>query len=364
MNLLNTYKNKKVLIIGNTGFKGSWLTVVMLKMGAKVYGISNGVPSNPSFFAKAKLKNKIRYFNIDIRNNNKLNKKINLIKPDFIFHLAAQALVLESILNPVNTLETNINGTINVLNSIRDLKNDCSIVIITSDKCYLNDERKTPYTETDSLGGKDPYSASKAAAEIIFSCYSQTYFKDKKNIRISSARAGNVIGGGDWSSNRIIPDVVKSFSSNQKFVVRNPNSTRPWQHVLEPISGYIFLCHFLSNKKLGVNFESFNFAPNKFKNVSVKQIINKIKNNWPDIRPEFKREKKKSLESKLLQLNPGKSKKLLNWQSVLTLDETVSYTVDWYKSYFNNENIYSFSEYQVESYFKMANKKNKWNINI
>ena len=220
MNILNTYKNKKVLITGNTGFKGSWLTIVMLKLGAKVFGISNGIPTKPSFFEEAKLKNKINFYKIDIRKKKIISDKINIIKPDFIFHLAAQALVLESILNPDTTFETNIIGTVNILNSIRKFKHKCCVVIITSDKCYLNKEHKKPYRETDPMGGKDPYSASKAAAEIIFSCYVQTYFKEIKNIKISSARAGNVIGGGDWSTNRVIPDLVKSFSKNKKFILR------------------------------------------------------------------------------------------------------------------------------------------------
>ena len=364
MNILNTYKNKKVLIIGNTGFKGSWLTIVMLKLGAKVFGISNGIPTKPSFFKEAKLKNKINFYKIDIRKKKIISDKINIIKPDFIFHLAAQALVLESILNPDTTFETNIIGTVNILNSIRKFKHKCCVVIITSDKCYLNKEHKKPYRETDPMGGKDPYSASKAAAEIIFSCYVQTYFKEIKNIKISSARAGNVIGGGDWSTNRVIPDLVKSFSKNKKFIVRNPSSTRPWQHVLEPISGYIFLAHFLNTNKKGINHESFNFAPNKFKNVTVREIIQKIHRNWTIIKPVFQKVKGKNIESKLLQLNPSKSKKFLNWQSVLTLDETISYTIDWYKYYYENKKIYNFSKKQVESYFKLANKKNKWKIDI
>ena len=247
--------------------------------------------STKPFFEEAKLKNKINFYKIDIRKKI-ISDKING-QTDFIFHLAAQALVLESILNPDTTFETNIIGTVNILNSIRKFKHKCCVVIITSDKCYLNKEHKKPYRETDPMGGKDPYSASKAAAEIIFSCYVQTYFKEIKNIKISSARAGNVIGGGDWSTNRVIPDLVKSFSKNKKFIVRNPTSTRPWQPVLEPISGYIFLAHFLNTNKKGINHESFNFAPNKFKNVTVREIIQKIHRNWTIIKPVFQKVKGK-----------------------------------------------------------------------
>ena len=360
--LIKTFTKKKVLIIGNTGFKGSWLTIAMMKLGADVYGISNNIPTNPSFFKTAKLFNYIKFFKVDIRNRKKLKSTINQIKPDFIFHLAAQSLVFESINSPENTFETNIIGTVNILNILKDIKYKCIAVIITSDKCYLNLEKKIAYRENDPLGGKDPYSASKSSAEIIFKCYIETYYKNKINLKIASARAGNVIGGGDWANNRLVPDLMKSFYKNNDFKVRNPSSTRPWQHVLEPISGYIFLAYNLSLDKKGVNHNSFNFAPYNFNNISVKDLINKIKLKMK-INPVYVDDSRSTFESKLLQLNSSKSKKILNWRSILSLNETIDYTISWYLKYFNHEDILQFSNYQIDSYFKKAISKKLWKIN-
>ena len=364
--IVQTFKNKKVVILGNTGFKGTWLSICMIKLGAKVYGISNGIPTKPSFFKESGVKKKLSFNLIDIKNEKKLSEILNSIKPDFIFHLAAQSLVLNSINDPKNTFETNIIGTFNVLNCIRKFNHKCTSIIITSDKCYLNKDKKVLYKESDSLGGKDPYSASKASAEIIFSCFTQTYLKDKKNIKIASARAGNVIGGGDWSPNRIIPDMIKAISDKKKFTVRNPNSTRPWQHVLEPIFGYILLAKRVhkENKRKSLNLNSFNFAPSKFKNVTVKKIIEIMQLNWPIINPVFtKNNQSSSLESKLLQLDSSKAKKLLGWESVLDLDETLDFTIEWYKNYFkssNSDDIFNFSIKQIDKYLEIAGKSKQW----
>lgn len=363
--LIKSFKNKKVLILGNTGFKGSWLTILMLKFGAKVYGISNGIPTKPSFFSKANLKSKIKQINLNIINLAKLSDIFQKIQPDFVFHLAAQSLVFESIKNPVNTIQTNVIGTMNVLDCLKSLNKKCSVIIVTSDKCYLNTEKLSPYKENDSLGGKDPYSASKASAEIIFSCYNNTYFKNNKNISLASARAGNVIGGGDWSPNRIIPDMIKAISDKKKFIVRNPNSTRPWQHVLEPLFGYILLASRVSNKnkRRSLNLNSFNFAPSKFKNVTVKKIIEKMESNWPIINPIFIKNNQSTIESKLLQLDSSKAKRLLGWESVLDLDETLNFTIEWYKNYFKSPSsidIFNFSLNQIDKYLEIAGKSKQW----
>lgn len=356
--LSKTFKNKKVIILGNTGFKGTWLTILLLKFGAKIYGISDRIPTNPSFFKKSKIKNKIVHTKLDIRNIKKLKRKINEIKPDFIFHLAAQSLVFESIDDPITTFETNILGTANLIECIRNFSHTCSVVIVTSDKCYLNKEKITPYTEKDELGGKDPYSASKASAEIIFSSYVNTFLKKNKNIKICTARAGNVIGGGDWSPNRLIPDLVRSVERKKKFVIRSPLSTRPWQHVLEPISGYVILAHCLNKNKLEVNHESFNFAPNKFKNITVKKMIKEIVKQWSQVKPIFLNDNLNTIESKLLQLNSSKARNKLGWQSILNLEQTLLFTIDWYKNYYDNPNtIYEYSLYQIDKYFQIGNIK-------
>jgi CDP-glucose 4,6-dehydratase len=234
------YRKKKVLISGNTGFKGSWLTVWLAQLGAKVYGISNGVPTHPSLFETLNLRDYISYFEGDVRDLEFVKKVFQEVKPDFIFHLAAQPLVSISYVNPIETISTNVLGTAHVLDALRSLDHRCVGVIITSDKCYDNVEWAWGYRETDTLGGKDIYSGSKGAAELIVRSYYNSFFKATyPNIKVASARAGNVIGGGDWSQDRIIPDCIRAWSSNEVVKVRSPASTRPWQHVLEPLSGYL-----------------------------------------------------------------------------------------------------------------------------
>ena len=237
------FKNKKILITGNTGFKGSWLTIWLNLLGAKLYGISNNIPTQPSLFKEANLDQIINNNFIDIKDIDKVHSIIKTIKPDFIFHLAAQPLVSKSYSNPTETWQTNVIGTVNILESLRLLNKNCIGIIITSDKCYENQEWVWGYRESDRLGGSDPYSATKGAAELAFNSFYRSFFSEKSltKIRIASARAGNVIGGGDWTPNRLIPDCVKSWSKNKKPFIRNPNATRPWQHVLEVIYGYLLL---------------------------------------------------------------------------------------------------------------------------
>ena len=251
MKNLKIFKNARVVVTGHTGFKGSWLTAWLNELGSKVMGISLNPHTSPSHFKVSKIGKNIKDVRLDIRNRKRLEKKIINFKPNFIFHLAAQAIVGESYKNPYLTWETNVFGTLNILESARKLKNKCSIVIITSDKCYFNKEIHYGYKETDTLGGKDPYSGSKASAEILIQSHINSFFKGNSKIRIATARAGNVIGGGDWAKNRIIPDCVRSWSKNRKAGLRNPKSTRPWQHVLEAVGGYLCLAlNLVQNKKI------------------------------------------------------------------------------------------------------------------
>ena len=241
-NFKKKFKNKKVLVTGHTGFKGSWLTYWLVSLGAKVVGLSINIPSNPSHFKAIKLQNKINHKRMDIRNLRLLKKTFKKYQPDYVFHLAAQSLVKRSYSDPIYTWETNTVGTLNVLESLRELRKNCIAVLITSDKSYKNLEIKRGYSENDILGCKDPYSASKASAELAIQSYISSFFPSKKTkVLIGIARAGNVIGGGDWSKYRLIPDCVKSWSKNKKVLLRNPNSTRPGQHVLEAIGGYLQL---------------------------------------------------------------------------------------------------------------------------
>ena len=254
---LEDFRNKKVIVTGHTGFKGSWLSTWLSLVGAKVYGFSNNVPTSPSHFDSIKsfFEDDIKG---DIRDANTFKNYISKIKPDYLFHLAAQSLVNFSYEEPKLTWETNLIGTVNILDSLRYIDNKCIAIFITSDKCYDNLEWTWGYREIDKLGGPDPYSASKGAAELAISSYFRSYFKKESNISLASARAGNVIGGGDWSSNRLIPDCVKAWANNECVDLRNPFSTRPWQHVLEPIGGYMLLALALSERK-ELNGESFNF---------------------------------------------------------------------------------------------------------
>jgi CDP-glucose 4,6-dehydratase len=353
------FKNKKIIVTGHTGFKGSWLTAWLVLLGAKVTGLSNKVPTNPSHFKTLKIKNKIKNIKVDVRDLKKIKKIFLSTKPDFVFHLAAQALVKNSYENPINTIETNTIGTLNVLESLRALKNRCIAVIITSDKVYKNLEIKRGYLENDILGGKDPYSSSKASAELIIKSYIDSFFPKKKtNVFIGIARAGNVIGGGDWSKDRLIPDCVKSWSKKRKVILRNPQSTRPWQHVLEAIWGYLLLAENIKiNKKL--HGESFNFGPNNNSSQNVLKVVKTMKKYWGQISWKIiKNKKKKFYESNLLKLNSNKAKKYLGWSCKMSFSQTIQMVAEWYKNFYDNKkNSFNFSYNQINEYEKIIDKK-------
>ena len=348
-NLVKIFRNKKVLITGHTGFKGSWLSLWLNISGAKVYGISNNYKSTETNIKNFRLKKNVKNFNIDIRNFVKLNKIITKIKPDFIFHFAAQSLVGNSFKNPVYNFETNFNGTLNLLEVLRLSKFKCISVIITSDKSYKNLEIKRGYTENDILGGDDPYSASKASAEFVINSYFKSFLKNKKNLRIAICRAGNVIGGGDWSNDRLIPDIMRSIFNNKKVKLRNQSSTRPWQHVLDVLNGYLILASKLKkNNKL--NGQSFNFGPPIKSNYTVLAIVREMKKNWNLLEWVFSN--RTYHESTLLKLNSSKSLKYLNWKNKLDFKELIKLVTDWYKCFYENKNIYDFSIKQIRNFEK------------
>ena len=348
-NLVKIFRNKKVLITGHTGFKGSWLSLWLNMSGAKVYGISNNYKSTETNIKNFRLKKNVKNFNIDIRNFVKLNKIITKIKPDFIFHFAAQSLVGNSFKNPVYNFETNFNGTLNLLEVLRLSKFKCISIIITSDKSYKNLEIKRGYTENDILGGDDPYSASKASAEFVINSYFKSFLKNKKNLRIAICRAGNVIGGGDWSSDRLIPDIMRSIFNNKKVKLRNQSSTRPWQHVLDVLNGYLILASKLKkNNKL--NGQSFNFGPSIKSNYTVLAIVREMKKNWNLLEWVFSN--RTYHESTLLKLNSSKSLKYLNWKNKLDFKELIRLVTDWYKCFYENKNIYDFSIKQIRNFEK------------
>lgn len=357
------YRNKKVLVTGNTGFKGSWLSVWLLMLGAKVYGLSNGIPTKPSHFEAADLRGKIMYFEKDIRSLQDVGYVIKKVRPDFVFHLAAQPLVRLSYRDPTLTIETNAMGTMNILEALRQSNHPCCAVMITSDKCYDNVEWVYGYRETDALGGKDPYSASKGAAELVIKTYTHSFFSaENSNVKAVPVRAGNVIGGGDWAEDRIVPDCVRAWSRGDHVQVRNPAATRPWQHVLEPLSGYLLMGQKLCENP-ALNGEPFNFGPRDDQNYTVGELITEMQKDWPGVEAEdnqvLEDEKK---ESALLKLCCDKAAYFLDWKATLNFEETVRYTVDWYRKFYEGkEDIFKMSCKQIEQYVELAKKrKHTW----
>ena len=349
---LKIFKNKKILITGHTGFKGSWLSLWFKSLGADVMGISIDIPTKPSHFKLINLEKKIKNKFVDITDLKKLKKIFVTFKPDYVFHLAAQSLVKKSYQNPLFTYYTNAIGTLNVMESLISLRNNCIAVIITSDKSYKNLEIERGYKETDVLGGADPYSASKASAELIIQSYFKSYLNDKKNIRIAVARAGNVIGGGDWSEDRLIPDCVRSWSKNEKVIIRNPDSTRPWQHVLDALYGYITLSINL-RKNIKLNGQAFNFGPSMNNNYKVIDVLKLVKKLWQNILWKIIKVKKREFESSLLKLNSSKANSILKWKCNLSFKESIYFTTEWYKYFYTKKkNMYDFSTKQINLYVK------------
>ena len=354
----NVYKGKKVLITGHTGFKGSWLTLWLVLLGAKVCGFSNNYKTHPSLFNILKLKRKIKSYNGDISKFNEISKVVKSFKPEIIFHLAAQALVKESYKDPIKTFKTNSLGTLNLLKSCEYSKRLKAVVLITSDKVYKNIEIERGYKENDIMMGKDPYSASKSCAEIIINMYLSSYLsKDKINLCIT--RAGNVIGGGDWSNDRIIPDIIKKWSKSKVLKIRSPLATRPWQFVLEPIGSYLYLGSILLKKNDKVNFQSFNIGPNKNMNKSVVDLIKVVKKSLKSFKFKVSKDKKIK-EARLLKLNCKKINQITGWKPVYNFNKTVYDTISWYKYYYSNKSdIYNYSVNQIKNYILNAQKQKK-----
>ena len=354
-NLLKLYKGKKVLVTGHTGFKGSWLSSWLNELGAEVTGVSLDPQTTKDNFVLSGLQNSIpNDIRGDIRNKNKVDAVFKNVKPDFVFHLAAQPLVLESFKNPVDTHETNIMGTINILDAIRRSDHNITSIFITSDKCYDNREWVWGYRESDPMGGYDPYSASKGACELIIASYTNSYFLpeefDSHQKAIASVRAGNVIGGGDWAENRIVPDFIRAIETGQEIQVRSPLAKRPWQHVLEPLGGYLMLGARLMEDPVHYS-GAWNFGPNHGNIVTVKELVEKLikfygKGRWRDVSS-----RKKEHESNLLALDISKSAHILKWHPMLNLNETIQLTVDWYKNY-SSENVYTLGLNQIRQYME------------
>ena len=335
MDYTSYFNNKNVFITGHTGFKGSWLSKWLSLLGANIYGVSLDVPTNPSHYELLNInfKSDERY---DISSFDSVYQSLKSIKPDYLFHLAAQPLVLKSYSDPYKTYMSNTMGTLNILESLKIINHKCSAVIITSDKCYENIEKKVNYSENDRLGGIDPYSTSKASAELIFKGYCNAFFNTKaSNIRVSSARAGNVIGGGDWAIDRIVPDCMKSWAKKENVILRNPYATRPWQHVLEPINGYLRLAVKLSENPK-INGESFNFGPKESNSYTVENLVSQLSRFFDGSKWSIQSTSNDLHEANLLSLDCNKSYRLLKFNTKLDFNLTSEWTSKWYESYYKN----------------------------
>jgi CDP-glucose 4,6-dehydratase len=354
------FKNKKVLITGHTGFKGSWLALWLKSLDAKVFGISKSIPTNPSHYNVLTLSKIIQSRFVDIKNFSKLKKTILKFQPDYIFHLAAQSLVKKSYVETLNTWNSNLIGTVNLLEVLKNYnKKKVTVVMITSDKSYKNLEIKRGYKEEDLLGGIDPYGASKSSAELAIKSYVKSFFSSQKNnISIAVARAGNVIGGGDWSEDRLVPDCVRSWSRKKKVLIRKPNSTRPWQHVLESINGYLTLAFKLRENRDKYHGQAFNFGPRNNNTYRVIQVVREMKKNWNVVNWKVARKNKNFFENNLLKLNSLKAEKKLKWRCVLNFKETIFFTIDWYKNFYSKRtNSLNYSLSQIKLFEKLLNER-------
>jgi CDP-glucose 4,6-dehydratase len=351
---LNIYAGKKVLLTGDTGFKGSWLAIWLLKLGARVTGVGLPPKTLEDNFTVCGLQSKIDHINGDIRDFTILSDAIKESRPDFVFHLAAQALVLDSYKDPYQTITTNVTGTLNVLEAIRKSTGIKAAVMVTSDKCYENHEWVHGYRESDPLGGSDPYSASKGAAEIVISSYIRSFFLEKNTPAIASVRAGNVIGGGDWSENRIIPDCIRSLRCKRSIELRNPNSVRPWQYVLEPLFGYLLLGSALAGTDKNSFSGAWNFGPYPSNAVTVEDLVKEIISQWGSGMYHIKEAQPKNKESNMLVLDINKAVHLLNWKPVLSLKKSMQFTVDEYRiEGLSEEAVYNQRSAHIDEYMNI-----------
>lgn len=363
----NIYKNKKILITGHTGFKGAWLTQWLLELGANICGYSLNPPTEINLFNNLRIENEITHIVSDIRDYQSLLRVFQDFNPEIVFHLAAQPLVRTSYLNPIETYQTNVMGTVNVLEAIRNCESVKSAIIITTDKCYENKEWVYGYRENDPMGGYDPYSASKGCAEIVISSYRNSFFNIENfgkahNIALASARAGNVIGGGDWALDRLIPDCIRAITNNETIVLRNPVSTRPWQHVLEPLAGYLWLgCKTLEDGKK--YSEAWNFGPYDEDVLTVEEVVNKIINFWKH--GDYKIESDNIYhEANLLKLDISKAFFKLNWKTVYKANKAIEKTAEWYKLYYEkSKDIKVLTINHINDYVRNAKELNiEWSV--
>lgn len=366
------YKGKRVLVTGHTGFKGAWLSEWLLSLGAEVVGYGLPPPTQPALFEQLDLARRMLHNLGDVRDLVSLSAFVSETKPDFVFHLAAQPLVRFSYAEPVLTYATNVMGTVHLLEAVRTAKRPCIVVAVTTDKCYENQEWVHSYREEDPVGGYDPYSSSKGAAELVIGAYRRSYFSSAKStVRLASARAGNVIGGGDWALDRIVPDCIRALNRGEVIPVRNKVATRPWQHVLEPLSGYLWLGACLATPRLAPRFSEasdaqlstlvgqlaspFNFGPALTSNRTVADLVVEVLKSWPG-RWEDKSESNALHEAKFLNLSTDKANYLLGWRPVWNFEESIAETIAWYRGQEQQGEAINLTQGQIARYVTTAKK--------
>lgn len=355
------WKDKKVLISGHTGFKGSWLSLWLQKMGSVVTGYSLPAPTIPNMFETAKVSSGMTSHSGDIRDLDHLTRVMSECQPEIIIHMAAQSLVLFSYENPVDTYATNVMGTVNILEAARRVRSAKVIIVVTSDKCYQNKEWFWSYREYDPMGGHDPYSSSKGCAELITSAYRNSYFPEKSyddhGVAIGSVRAGNVIGGGDWSKDRLIPDIMRALMQKRPVIIRNPDSVRPWQYVLEPLNGYLCLAERLWEN--GPEFSgAWNFGPKDDDSKPVAWIVEALTKQWGDDSTWELDILTHQHESHQLKLDSSKARTLLDWSTRIPLSKTLMLIVDWYQAYQQKEDMRKITENEIECFEKASHAGN------
>ncbi len=356
------YRGKRVIVTGHTGFKGSWLTTWLLKLGAEVVGVSKDIPTQPAMFEELGLASRIRHLQADIRDLGVMCELFRDSQPDFVFHLAAQAIVSTSYSDPVETMTTNVMGTMNILEALRRLERSCVAVLVTSDKCYDNVEWVWGYRETDRLGGKDVYSGSKGAAELIIKSYVHSFFQNGHPVRLAIGRAGNVIGGGDWARDRIVVDYMRAWNEGRTVEIRSPQATRPWQHVLEPLSGYLALGQAVVQQPQ-LHGEAFNFGPRAEQNRTVAELLGDLGLHWGLATPDEAFRVTANIpfhEAGLLKLNCDKALFHLKWEPNLSYAETIRLVGDWYTAFYRKRaDMYAMTVEQIAAYECMGAERNR-----
>jgi CDP-glucose 4,6-dehydratase len=356
-NLVKNWQGRRVFLTGHTGFKGSWLSIWLARLGAQVRGYSLDPSTNPNMFTLASVGRVVDDVRGDIRDYSKLEAAMTEFSPEVVFHLAAQPLVRRSYSDPLGTYSTNVMGTVNVLESVRKTPSVRALVCITTDKVYQNQEWVWPYRETDSLGGFDPYASSKACAEIVAAAYRSSFFPPDRlaehHVAIATARAGNVIGGGDWSEDRLIPDLVRGFCSGQPVLIRRPQAVRPWQHVLEPLFGYLLLAQHLLDREHHC-LSAYNFGPADEDSWCVERIVTKLVSMWGNGASWTRDQDPGAHEAHYLRLDASKARTELGWEPRLKIESALEWTVDWYRAWRQNADSAEFTSRQIAEYERLS----------